>query len=309
VEGTCRSLWLKRLEAFVRRWESRRCIVAWEVFSELDLVTGSSEAQGAAFIQAAAKVIRETDRLKRPVTCSLTVVNEWPTLFKSDAVDLIQVHPYGDAKDGDLDLLILKSVRQRLSTYGKPVLIGECGLDWRPPRGTLDASTRAPIGLRHAIWAAVVSGAMNGRMFWWQDGYDQFEKADLTRHYQMIAASAAQFIKDTDYQGLAPIECETSIGLRGAMLGSAAKNPAEWKTILGWFRDARCAAPMWPTDSTTEQWVVMPTCNGVWKVEVVDPESGTIVEQKNLVATANQLRIPLSDFRASVGLRCHWVSP
>jgi hypothetical protein len=305
--GTCRALWLKRLETFVRHWESRRCIVAWEVFSELNLLTGASEAKGIAFTEAAAKVIRDADRSQRPVTCSLAGIHEWPQFFKSDAVELVQVHPYGDTGRGDLDELILRTVRERLAAYGKPVLIGECGLDWRPPRGTLDVSERAPIGIRHAIWAALVSGALNGRMLWWQDGYDQFEKADLCRHYQKIAVSAALFVKDVDYSGLAPVECATSPGIRGAMLGSATEGPGEGKTILGWFRDARCTAPQWPMDPTNEQWVVMPARDGHWVVEAVDPESGKMVERKEAIASAGKLRVDLAEFRGSVGLRARWT--
>ena len=305
--GTCRALWLKRLAILVQHWEGRRCIVAWEVFSELDLLTGASEAKGASFTEAAAEVIRGADRSRRPVTCSLAGINEWPRLFKSDAVELVQVHPYGDAGQADLDELILRTVRQRLASYGKPVLIGECGLDWRPPRGTLDVSERAQIGIRHAIWAAVVSGAMNGRMLWWQDGYDQFEKADLCRHYQKIAVSAALFVEHVDYTGLVPVECAMSAGIRGAMLGSATEAPGEGKTILGWFRAARCAAPQWPVNPTNGQWVLMPARDGSWVVEAVDPESGKVVERKGAVASAGKLRVDLAEFRGSVGIRGQWT--
>ncbi|MGD0091570.1 MAG: hypothetical protein ABSE73_16760 [Planctomycetota bacterium] len=305
--GACRTLWLKRLETLVQHWEGRGCIVAWEVFSELDLLTGASEAGGVAFAEAAAQVIRAADRSQRPVTCSLAGIHEWPRLFKSDAVELVQVHPYGDTGQGDLDELILRTVRQRLAAYNKPVLLGECGLDWRPPRGTLDVSERAPIGIRHAIWAAVVSGAMNGRMLWWQDGYDQFEKADLCRHYQKIALPAALFVKEVDYTGLAPVECALSPGIRGAMLGSAAEALGEGKTILGWFRDARCVAPQWPVEPTNGQWVELPARNGNWIVETVDPESGKIVERKEAAASAGKLRVDLAEFRGSVGLRGRWA--
>ena len=180
----CRKLWLKRLETFVRHWSHRRAIVGWEIFSELDLVTGATEERAVEFTERAAAVIRAADPWKRPVTASQAGINEWPKLLKSTALDFIEVHPYADgAFGGRLDDLILSTVRERLRKYGKPVLLGECGLNSAPPRGTLDVAARAEVGIRHAIWAAVVSGAMNGRMLWWQDGYDQFEKADLCRHY------------------------------------------------------------------------------------------------------------------------------
>src|SRR5262249_56353494 len=110
---------------------------------------------------------------------------------------------------------------------GKPVLLGECGLDSPPPRGTLDAAARAPVGVRHAIWASVVSGAMNGRMLWWQDGYDQFEKADLCRHYHEAAAPAASFVRGVDFAGFGLVACDLPAGLHGAVIGNE-------KTRLGW---------------------------------------------------------------------------
>ena len=67
------------------------------------------------------------------------------------------------------------------------------------------SAARAEVGIRHAIWAAVVSGAMNGRALWWQDGYDQFEKVDLCRHYQQAAAPAALFVRGIDFTGFAPV--------------------------------------------------------------------------------------------------------
>ena len=173
----CRRLWFKRLETFVRHWAARRCIVAWEIFSEVDLITGASEERAVAFAARAATVIRAADPVHRPTTLSQAGVNAWPKLLRSDAVQIVQVHPYAAAPfGGNLDELILKSVRERLRDYGKPVLIGECGLDWAPPRGTLEVAPGAEVGIRHAIWASVVSGAMSGRMLWWQDGWDQFER-------------------------------------------------------------------------------------------------------------------------------------
>jgi hypothetical protein len=115
----CRRLWLKRLETLVRHWSQRRAVVGWEIFSELDLVTGAAEAPAVRFTERAAAVIRAADPRHRPVTASQAGINEWPGLLKSTAIDFVDVHPYANgAFGGRLDDLILSSVRDRLKKYG-----------------------------------------------------------------------------------------------------------------------------------------------------------------------------------------------
>ena len=181
ADTECRKLWLRWLGTLVARWHGRPNILGWEIFSELDLITGSSEAAGVAFTERAAAAIRAADPRKRPVTASLAGIHDWPKLSRSKALDFIQIHPYADGRRyrGNLDSLIIDTVRQRLRRYGRPVFIGESGLDSRGLEGTLAEAPRAHVGIRHAIWAALVSGAMNGRMLWWQDGHDLFHDADL----------------------------------------------------------------------------------------------------------------------------------
>ena len=50
----CRRLWFKRLATLVKRWSPRRCIVGWEIFSEVDLITGATEDQAVEFATRAA---------------------------------------------------------------------------------------------------------------------------------------------------------------------------------------------------------------------------------------------------------------
>ena len=302
-ESACRSLWLQRLDILVRHWAPRRVIIGWEFFTELDLVTGANEDRAVAFAERAAAVIRAADPQRRPVTASLAGVNEWPRLLKSPALDFVEVHPYTGGKyAGRLDELILSSVRQRLETYGKPVLIGECGLDAAPPRGTLDAAPRAAIGIRHAIWAAVVSGAMNGRMLWWQDGYDQFEKASFSRYYDDAATRAAAFVHGLDFSGFAPILCQTSPGLKGALLGND-------RLIVGWFRDTDCLPPDWPVRNVAEQHVAFRPSGTSWRVEYIDPASGTRLGQRRLAPLDNRLQINLPTFQGSIAIRLRRLAP
>lgn len=293
----CRALWMKRLDTFVRRWSGRRAIVGWEVFSELDLITGSTEERAVAFAECAAAVVRAADPRKRPVTASQAGVCEWPKLLRSAALDFIEVHPYaGGPAGGRLDELILTSVRARLATYGKPVLIGECGLSAAPPRGTLDTAPRAATGIRHAVWAAAVSGAMNGRMLWWQDGYDQFEKADLCSGYQTIAAPAAAFVRGVDRSDFAPVPCEPSPGLKGAAIGHDLMR-------LAWFRDARCQPPEWPENPVSGASVTMAAIDGAWRAEFTDPATGAACGAATPVASGGRLRVVLPEFRGSIAVK------
>lgn len=292
----CRKLWFKRLESLVRRWAPRRCIVGWELFSEVDLITGATEDRAVEFAVRAAAVVRAADPAQRPTTLSQAGVNAWPGLLGSEAVRIVSVHPYAAHPfGGNLDALILKSVRERLAAYSKPVLIGESGLDWAAPRGTLDVAPGAEVGIRHAIWAAAVSGAMSGRMLWWQDGWDQFEQADVCRHYEQIAAPVATFIKGVDYTDFAPVACEAP-GLVGAMLGSDHR-------LIGWFREAGCVPPQWPLKKLSGQTVTLGGHTGTWLVEYVDTQSGQVIKTRTVRASQNHLRIPLPTFQGSIALR------
>jgi len=299
----CRALWLKRLETFVKRWSNRRAIIGWEIFSELDLVTGATEARAVQFTERAAAVIRATDPLKRPVTASQAGVGEWPTLQRSGALDFIEIHPYADgAYGGRLDDLILTTVRERLVKYGKPVLLGECGLNSGPPRSTLEVAARAEVGIRHAVWAAVVSGAMNGRALWWQDGYDVFENADLCSHYQRVAAPTTAFVNGVDYADFRPIPCMFSDGIKGALLGND-------QTRLGWLRDGNCAPPDWPMRILSGQTVTVDAPGAAWHAEFVGPITGNVIGERRLPVRDGHLRITLPDFQDSIAFRLKRLEP
>lgn len=302
-DTACRKLWLQRLETFVKHWAQRHAIIGWEIFSELNLVTGATEEGAVRFVEAAAAVMRAADPWKRPLTASQAGFKAWPKLQQSDALDFIQVHPYADGRfGGRLDELILKTTREFLQRFGKPVLIGESGLNSGPPHNTLEVAPRATIGIRHAIWAATVSGAMNGRALWWQDGYDRFEKADLCNRYHDIAASAAIFVRGMDYSGFTPVSCAPSSGLKGAMLGNE-------RNRIGWFRDAACEPPGWPVRPMQEECVTVPATGTDWQVEFFDPITGQYHDIRQLTVQEQKLRIILPVFQDAIAFRIKQLPP
>jgi hypothetical protein len=296
-EGPCQKLWLQRTETLVKRWAHRRAIISWEVFSELDLVTGATPARAVSFAERAATIIRAADPWKRPVTASQAGINGWSLLLKSSAIDFIQIHPYADGRfGGRLDDLLLSTVRDRLTKYGKPVLIGESGLNSGPPHNTLDVAPRAEMGLRHAIWAAMVSGAMNGRAFWWQDGYDIHENADVCSRYHALAAPVAAFIRDVDFAGFAPIACTLPSGLKGAVLGND-------KLLLGWLRDAACEPPNWPVKPITGQTVTVAVPGTIWQAAFFDPATGQPGVTNRLTVREGRLQLSLPAFQDALAVK------
>lgn len=298
-DSDCQRLWLAWLESLVKRWQTRPNILGWELFSELDLVTGSSEAKALPFIERGTKTVRAADSRRRPVTASLSGIGEWPKLFASGALDLIQVHPYVDGRAyRNLDELILSSVRARRQRYGKPVFIGECGLD---PIGTRDGLANAPrahFGIRHALWAAAVSGAMNGRMLWWEDGYDRYQRLDLRTKYAHAAKTAAEFIRGVDFTGFQPITASLTPDLKGAAIGGK-------DSVLVWLRDARCEPPVWNVRRIERQSVTLglPGATEHWTAEFYDPVSAKLMDKLPILRSHGRATIPLPPFEDAIAVK------
>ena len=307
--GTTQDLWLNWLQTLVLRWEGRPNILGWEVFSELNLISNANEASAVSFVEAAAAIVRAADSRGRPVTASLAGINDWPTLSTS-SIDFIQVHPYADFPPycGDLDDLILNTVRTRRILYGKPVFIGESGLEAQlgSPGVNCTGTSRtldpeAPIGINQAIWAGAVSGAMTGRMLWFEDGYDVYhvddngDPLDLRTAYADAAAPVAAFLAGVDYSGFEPITLAVGADLIGATLGNN-------DLVLGWVRDVLSAAPDWPTRVLIGETVTV-SLPGQWEDWLVDfyaTDTGAVVS--SVFADQNaagDLTVTLPDFEGS----------
>jgi hypothetical protein len=140
-------------------------------------------------------------------------------------------------------------------------------------------------------------------MLWWQDGYDQFEEADLCRHYHEAAARAAAFVRGVDYTAFEPVPCEPSTGTKGAVIGNG-------NIRLGWFRDVRCGPPDWPIKLLSKQVVVMDTPEQSWQVEFFDPVSGKSISKSKVDTDQNKrLHIILPAFQGSIGFKMKRLDP
>lgn len=305
-DSLTQKLWLRWVRLVVGRWQDRGNIAGWEVFSEVNIATGATEPLGVDFIEKAASVIRTVDTHRRPITASLAEVGEWPGFFRSNAIDFINFHPYPSS--GQLDTFIIQSVGRYISNYGKPVLIGESGLSALPPDiriSTLTTAENARIGVKHAIWAAMVSGAMNGRALYWEDGFAVFFPNlswDFIEKNNDVESPAAAFARDVDFAGFLPLNVQFSSKITGAAVGNETM-------AVGWFRDAGCEPPSWklkPVISKQNVSIGVPGTASTWKIDFYStgPEI-VLLSSISVAQKRDRVKIELPDFTDDITFKMY----
>lgn len=305
-DSLTQKFWLHWMKRLVERWQGRENIVAWEVFSEVNISTGATERLGVDFVRKAASVIRAADSRHRPVTASLAEVGEWPDFYRSNDIDFINFHPY--PASGQLDTFIIKSVRQYLAKYHKPVFIGESGLSALPPNpgtSTLTTAENAQVGVEHATWAAMVSGAMNGRSLYWEDGFAVFFPSlnwPFIEKNADIELPASRFARGVNFAGFRPLAARSSGGITGAVLGHE-------KMVIGWFRDASCEPPNWTMKPAISRQIVtisVPGPASTWIVDFYNTRTGTeILGSISVTRKGDSVKFYLPTFTNDVAFKMY----
>jgi hypothetical protein len=299
-------LWLDWMRALIQRWQGRDNILGWEIFSEVNMAPESTQTAGVDFVNRAVAVVRSADPTHRPVTASLAETGTWSDFYANTSIDFINVHPY--LPSGQLDRNIIELVQHALDKYDRPVLIGESGLSADTPdtaAGKLTVAPNAHLGIQHAIWAGVVSGAMNGRALWWEDGYGiYFPQLGMSwlQKYATEELPAARFVAGLDFSGFKPVVSATSRGTWGAAIGNGT-------FVIGWFRDAACEPPAWNLQRlVTNQTVTLsvPGSAADWKIDFYNTKTGTdIVGSALATRHGSVLTIPLPPFTDDIAFKMY----
>jgi hypothetical protein len=300
------TLWLQWMETLVQHWQGRKNILAWEIFSEVNLASGTTETAGIDFVNGAASIIRAADPSKRPVTASIADTGTWPNFYRNTSIDFINLHPYPPS--AQLDRAIISEVYNSLITYNRPVLIGESGLSADTPdsnTGKLTIAPNAPIGTKHAIWAAIVSGAMNGRSLYWEDSFGiYFPNLGIPwmQKYETEELPAVNFVSEVDFSGFKPLTTISSNGVWGAAVGNE-------KMVLGWYRDATSEPPNWnmkPIISKQTVTITVPGTAANWRVDFHDTKTGTTILTSAFVTRkGNTITVPLPDFQDDIAFKLY----
>lgn len=170
--------------------------------------------------------------------------------------------------------------------------------DWNDGSGGLANAPGAAIGIRHALWAALASGAMNGRMLWWEDGYDRYQQLGLRAKSAHAATPAAVFVRGLDFTGFRPVAVALPRELKGAALGDE-------RSVIAWFRDARCEPPGWPIRAVAAQRAMLtaPGAASDWAAEFFETGSGRRAGEGKAARKDNAILVELPAFEGSVALK------
>ncbi len=208
------------------------------------------------------------------------------------------MHPYPPLA---LDRFEVEVVREYLKKYNKPVLVGESGFAGDPdkyPEGNMT-------GDRHAVWAGVVSGAMNGRALYWEDSFGMYYPklgVSWVEKFKTLELPASEFVKGVDFMGFKPLKAEMTKGIWGAAVGSES-------CIIGWFRDAGCEPPDYKLkDAISGQSVTITVPGGaeVWQVRFYNTEDGvTELGVRNIVREGDKITIPLPVFKDDIAFKAY----
>ena len=302
--------WMEWVKTLVERWQGRNNIAAWEIFSEINIASGApgnsgvdgavSEPMAEDFTNRMAAMIRAADTKQRPLTVSLAgspgAGQTWAKFYDLEVLDFIEVHPY----HAQLDREIIAQVHQNLSLHNKPVVIGESGF-W----GDISTQPNSRIGIRHAIWAGVVSGAANARALWSEDGWafygsDRPLAVEYMELYATVELPAARFTEGVDFSGFAPLTATSSPAVWGAAVGNESM-------VLGWFRDAASEPPDWTVQTIPAGQTVTLTVPGTaanWQVDFYDTSTGTtILSSTSVTRQGSTVTVTLPGFQDDIAFK------
>jgi hypothetical protein len=142
-----------------------------------------------------------------------------------------------------------------------------------------------------------VSGAMNGRMLWWEDGYYQSYPVELGPAYKHASKPVIDVVGSIDFTDFAPVSMTTSGELFGAAVGNE-------EQVLAWVRDSHCILPEWPVRRIAGESVAIEVEGGAttWVAEFYDGVTGGLLGSTDVERSGDGVVVDLPDFEDSIAL-------
>ena len=165
TDAKAREFYQKRLRYLVGRYGYSPYLLAWQFFNEIDNVYGTLNAEDvAAWHRQMGQWLHAHDPFGHLVTTSLTGGSERPEIWSLPEMDFSVYHSYYESAPGKRAAAFAQSFSKE---YGKPMMIGEFGIDAGSWNIAADPHLR---GFRQALWGGALGGSVGTAMsWWWQD--------------------------------------------------------------------------------------------------------------------------------------------
>ena len=191
--GTCQNTWdfftdstarahtRNRLRYVVARYGYSRAVQSWELFNEVnwtdDFHTHIQKVRDWHAEMGA--YLKEIDPYQHLVTTSYAESDQDPEVWNNPDFDFTQTHFYINSPN--LERVLVGGVRQYLTDFGKPTLVGEFGLG-----GSASLANADPDGIHvhNALWGSLFGGGMGTGLTWWWDNY--IHPRDLYYHFAPV---------------------------------------------------------------------------------------------------------------------------
>jgi hypothetical protein len=272
TDPTARALFKRRLRYIVARWGYAPNLI-WELWNEVDL-SGGDVASIVAWHEEMAGFLAATDTARHLRTTSTFAhwdftrpTPRYDALWALPELDVVQLHVYAMGTDHAVNFttLLPRVVPLVADRYGKPVLVGEAGVDWRGPDQTNLADPTGQ-GLHEMVWSGVFSGSVGSAMTWWWDTViepkDQYPSFDgLVALLDGIAFDREQFEPTS-----ATFTSTTGVAVQALTLRGTTTTLVWVRNPTDWWRN--------PDPSRVEGASIPALPAGEWDLTWYDPYTG-----------------------------------
>lgn len=303
TDPTARDLFRRRLRYIVARWGHASNVV-WELWNETDVPLPPDPNAVIDWHLEMARYLAQIDAGRHLRTTStffysdfLTPTPVFDRLWASPDIDIVQVHAYGVGLDAPVDFtsLLPQVVQVARARYGKPVLVGEAGVDFRGPTETLAADPDGQ-GLHELVWAGLFAGSVGTGMTWWWDSL--IEPHDQYRVLDPIASLTRGIELDQERFQPGAVAATGSEPHRVLSLIGAT-------TALVWVR----AEPVTPPDPAPATGTLTGLPAGTWRLAWFDPHTGQETDGGTVVVTGATAAVALPTFDGELALRATMIGP
>ena len=173
-----KSIYKKRLRYLVGRYSYSTVIQSWEFWNEVDLTAGEPK-DVITWHQEMADFLKRLDPHQHLVTSSVSY-DRYPELWNVKNLDFSQVHIYNAP---DMPVAISQAIRLHTSSFLKPHVVGEYGIDYRGPEQTREYDPDN-VGFHNGLWIGLLCPTPILPMSWWWDSV--IDPGNLYTHFDAL---------------------------------------------------------------------------------------------------------------------------